>query len=158
MGQKIDQQIAKSGMVQEIVENRFKTSRTGSAPWAELSQNTINKRKRQGFSAGPILIRSGKLFKAATSGSVSVYPGKLVLNFKDAQGPNYPKGQIRKHKKSRAKATRISHYAFSRQIGYPSRNFYGPASSSELAPIRHFQSVKINSAVTSIINNQTPKV
>lgn len=158
VGLKIDQQIAKSGMVQIIVENRFKDQMTGPSKWAPLKQSTIKKRQRQGYGAGPILIRSGKLFKAATTGSVSVLPDKLVLHFKDGIGPVYPRGKIRKSKKARARPSRISTYAFSREIGYPGRKFYGPASETELRFIRHFQSTKINAAVTSIVNNQSPKV
>lgn len=133
-----------------IVRDRFIKQRSQGKPFRELSDRAKKERALQGFPPNkPILIRSGKLFRAATSGKVFIRNNKFVLPFKDSAAPKY-KGR----KKVRVN---ISAYAFSPRI-YKGREFFAAPTATEASRIKSYIGGNYVSIITSVFNNKKPSV
>lgn len=130
----IDENIAKSGAVNEIIEKRFFKQQSAGVPWKPLTPETIKRRKSAGFAPGPILMRTGKLFKGATSGKARASLNKITLPFKGR-----------------------AYYGFYRNVN-TGRDFYAPPSSSELVRINAYRQAQIASIGVQILNGRTPRI
>lgn len=144
---RINSKLASEGFLSHVVAQRFATQgASGGTSWKPLKEATIKQRKRQGFSAGPILVRSGKLATAATSGKESGDARGIHLEFRDGPAPRYSKGGKYTGQRINQKA-RAANLFFAQFIGksgalsdYASalnrqRPFYGPLTQQEMAPI-----------------------
>jgi len=146
---RIYRQLDREGFVTEVVERRFDSQgATSGTPWAPLKPATVKQRLYQGFNPGPILIRSGTLFKAARDGQRTYSETGIKLKLKDGPAPRYiGKGRARRTKKLGTlrvsnldtggivftRTKKLSDYADALNKARP---FYAPPTNQELAPMR----------------------
>ena len=172
----INKRLAKiedGALIRNIVQTRFETAGTsGGFTWPQLAESTQDERKDLGYGpAAPILIRSGLLITAATSGDLSVNSDQITLTFKDGPAPHYiGRGRHKKLKINReaaaaidqARATgatppdvssnRLSDYADALNAARP---FYNKPTEGELAPLFEARNRIIAAAMSAIANGES---
>ena len=90
LAKSVNEQLVREGYTREILEQRFLTQgKSTGRPWKPLTPGTILARARLGFSAGPILKRSGTLMRAVVDSSIRVGPRTIRVKMKDGPAPTY---------------------------------------------------------------------
>jgi hypothetical protein len=88
-------------LVEEVIPTRFEEGDAGG--WEELAESTIATRIKQGFGAGPILIKTGGLFRQVTmqnhwkidkTVTTGTYVGRLSLLIDKLKNSRYGGGTI----------------------------------------------------------------
>jgi hypothetical protein len=188
---RIHQHIAKNEptLVRAIIAGRFGSEGTSSGErWRTLALKTAIQRRKQGFPEwNPILQRSGLLLKAAVGGTLSAFPDRIEIVFKDGPAPRYKGGG--KFGKQRTKRwiqnatgerVRINKKTFDllqgeRNIAGASvgksgnlmeyadqlnqvRPFYGRPTEDEVAPVRGRGRELLAFALNAIASGQDPKL
>ena len=149
MAQRINQRIATTGIVESIIKDRFTTQgASGGGAWSPLKQATIMQRKRLGFSAGPILIRSGRLFGGATEGKVAVTANTIIKSYKDGPAPRY-KG---KGRSTKSRAGKLLDYVASLNIF---RSFFHNPMGGELSTLLKMRDALIAKVVKAILEGKS---
>lgn len=147
LAQKINLAIAKSGLLQNVIVQRFASAGGSSGtPWASLKAATVKQRAKLGFGPTPILVRSGTLKNAAMNGKVSATADTITMAFADGPAPRYAGGGRSQPRWVDSKA-RAANAFFGTFVGasgslsdyagalHKKRPFYAPLNARELGPL-----------------------
>jgi hypothetical protein len=117
LSEQINRKLAAEGFVRRIVADRFSTGGASSGTqWLPLTPRTLAQRRRQGFPPGPVLVRSGTLATAATTGREIADAEKITLEFRDGPAPVYAGGGKARKAKVNTKA-RAANFFFGMFVG-----------------------------------------
>ena len=174
IAKKINNELAKQGYLKAIELERFATQGASSGQkWSPLKKATVCQRRRQGYGPVPVLVRSGTLLKAATTGKEVADEHGIVLQFKDRAAPKYSgkagagrrkkNAAVYQRKKAAAKAKRwkawkslggsgmVSDYAFALN---KKRRFLGTPTQAELKPLLEHRDRIIAAVLIAIVTGK----